>query len=67
MIKGVPPEYVKPRAESAIASHIDPRLKRLGASKKRNFVLENTYLESTATSSPLKGKSLMPMKYYSQP
>lgn len=53
-----------PRGQSAIpriGSYSDPRLKRVG--KKKNYVVENTYIIQTAVSSPVKGASLVPMKY----
>jgi hypothetical protein len=31
--------------------------------KKRNYIVENTYIIQTAASSPIKGASLMSLKY----
>jgi hypothetical protein len=56
---------VKPNGVSVSGSHYDPKLKRV--EKKKNYVLENTCLVTTATSSPYKGKSLVSMKYYCSP
>jgi len=54
-----------PRGQSGIAAIAapkpDPRMKRYG--KKRNYIMENTYIIQTAVSSPIKGASLMPMRY----
>lgn len=64
MVKGVTSDYVVPRGHSAIpriGSNSDPRLKRIG--KKKNYVVENTYIIQTAVCSPIKGASLVPMKY----
>lgn len=66
LIKGVTPEYVVPRGQSAIQSKgSDPRFKRFG--KKRNYIIENTYIIHTAVSSPIKGAALMPMRYANMP
>lgn len=63
-VKGVTSEYQIPRGLSAIpriGSNSDPRLKRVG--KKKNYVIENTYIIQTAVSSTIKGASLVHMKY----
>lgn len=69
-MKGVTPEYVVPRGQSGIraAKVSEARLKRMaGLAKKRNFIIENTYIIQTAVSSPVKGASLMPMRYANLP
>jgi hypothetical protein len=66
LLRGVTPEYVVPRGQSAIPRpKLDPRVKRYG--KKRNYVTENTYIIHTAVSSPVKGASLMQMRYANLP
>jgi hypothetical protein len=66
LVKGATPEYVVPRGLSGIppAPRADPRMKRLG--KKRNYIVENTYIIQTAVSSPIKGAALVPMRYANQ-
>jgi hypothetical protein len=66
VVKGVTPEYVVPRGQSGIppAPRSDPRMKRFG--KKRNYIVENTYIIQTAVSSPIKGAALVPMRYANQ-
>lgn len=63
LVKGISPEYVKPRGQSAIReSRVNPGgLRR--SEKKRNFIIENTYIIKTAVSSPIKGANLVPMRY----
>ena len=63
-MKGVTPEYVAPRGMSGLAPpRNDLRLKRLKGVKKRNYVVENTYIIQTAVSSPVKGAALVEMKF----
>lgn len=63
LIRGVTPEYTVPRGYSGIPPppRNDNRMKRLG--KKRNYIVENTYIIQTAASSPQKGASLMTIKF----
>ncbi len=73
----MPPTYTKPTVSkpAVITTSPQPILKPLSASnnkdddkqKKRNYVLDNTYITTTAVSSPIKGKPLVPMKFYSSP
>lgn len=53
-----------PRGQSGIPA-ADSRFKRNG--KKRNFIIENTYIIHTAVSSPIKGASLLPIRLLNMP
>lgn len=64
LIKGVTPEYVVPRGQSAIPA-ANSRFKR--NERKRNFIIENTYIIHTAVSSPIKGASLLPIRVSNMP
>ncbi|CAF0834043.1 unnamed protein product [Brachionus calyciflorus] len=64
LVKGVTPEYIVPRGQSGLPT-ADSKYKR--NRKKRNFIIENTYIIHTAVSSPIKGASLFPLRLSNMP
>lgn len=65
-MKGVNSQYIAPRGQSGLQSiasrNNDSKLKR-HYGKKKNYVVENTYILQTAVSSPIKGGGLVAQRY----
>ncbi len=63
LIKGTTPEYVVPRGMSGIPPPPMRSFNKKQGIKKRNYIVENTYIIQTAASSPVKGASLTSLKF----
>ena len=63
---------MKPRPDldqPLTSSMTDSRFKYVNMvqAKRRNFIMDNKNLITTAVSSPIKGAAIVPMNYYSRP